>query len=384
MQITGDQTPEPLVRSRTTADGQGGVIEVNVVYNNGTIIPDGEGIKACVTTFVFNVFGAELKFPPNGTGIPNADVLFEAGAGMPDLVKLVGGDGKSVNATTNADGIARINVVGAGQEMDIPSNYIKTSKHYSINVSSRPEEIDWKSGVNFFWDLFLSLVEPINVLKPIVDLLKGLHWQQTPLPFVVQDWRDPCIGTLSPSFNRLNGLPAPLAGEVCVDSWSGTFSTKRVYSLRDWSSATETVSGTVTWGRPVFSPGIPTRYSLDNLSATITIDQVVDPFCTCHGQLDIGMSELEGSDYSLGLDPDGSYFAHIFSGLTINMNCSGTDFCVGFEGGPHGTSVFFYTSTDGPWTMPINGRMQGNYVLDWGDPSNGMLDTFTTTWDFGR
>ena len=226
----------------------------------------------------------------------------------------------------------------------------------------------------------------VGIADPIAELAGGMILKlakpKNCTTLGVTYHEDPCLIQLSPASKRLNGVAAPMAGEVCVDSWSGTFS--RTLTFDDgYFISTETLSGTITWGHPVSVADL-IIYSMDNASGTITIDRVEGSDCSCHGQLDMGMSEFDGSGIyptQLVLDTNGSYNAVIGSLPTINMNCSGSKFCILGSGGPRQANYNLWGSTPPgqPWNKLINGRMQGSNVVDW---INGS--TLTHTWDFGR
>ena len=143
----------------------------------------------------------------------------------------------------------------------------------------------------------------VGIADPIAELAGGMILKlgkpENCTTLGVTYHEDPCLIRLSPASKRLNGLPAPMAGEVCVDSWSGT---STVVGGNPWA----TVSANVTW---VLDPAPDNGY-----------DNIVHYYAT-------GTFSIESGEPCAVMTPTDNQIAaygtnHPYGFLEINYNTS--------------------------------------------------------------
>ena len=237
LEVTGSQSPPTLIRTKINGDvGDNGEVMLKLA-NNNKWVPNGDGFLACAAGFLSNLLGAAVNFPVDGQPIPHSKITVENGEGMTELVHFYSGDFganygmnlSEVPTETDSSGLAWIKVQGSTRLENWPDKdrLEPVMKQYTFSVTAQPEEQGVESWATLYWDTLSGIVSPLHLdlIKAAIDVSKKVGWPLGDLPpFKVQDWYDPCNDIASPVSKRLNGVAAPMAGGVCVDSWSGTSS----------------------------------------------------------------------------------------------------------------------------------------------------------------
>jgi hypothetical protein len=196
----------PLIRTKTTSDGKRDSITWHLFYDKDKT-PDGNELWACMTNFISNAFGVTLSIPPK-EGVAGADIIFAPGENIPEKV-LFDSDTPNYRITTDANGQAKLKLIGKAQKKTLPDSAPPYNENFTIEVSAQPEAVTGSSLVNMFVDSIGLFVVPsaAAAVAPLVDLLKTLHYDLGEKGFLLTDWR---VG-----YSAAGGQGIDIAGTIC-------------------------------------------------------------------------------------------------------------------------------------------------------------------------
>jgi hypothetical protein len=189
VEVGGYADPDPLERTKGTSDGKQTTIHWSLSMEPGNL-PDGNNGALCFLSYMSNVLGAQFSFPAGGR-IAGAEMMFEGGAGFPELVLF--GDYKQLRQDTNANGEANLLVLGRAQKKQLPDSVKPVEKEFSVIVSAQPEPATGNSMANIFFDglSFGTAPGPAGLISSLVDMLKTFRWDLGEHVFRLTDWKNP-------------------------------------------------------------------------------------------------------------------------------------------------------------------------------------------------
>jgi hypothetical protein len=241
--VGGYEDPDPLERTKGTSDGKQTTIHWALSMDPGKL-PDGNNGALCFLSFLTNALGASFSFPAEGR-IAGAEMMFEGGAGFPDLVLF--GDYKQLRQDTNANGEADLLVLGRGQKKQLPDSVKPVDKEFSVIVSAQPEPANGNSIANiFFGGLSFGTAPGVaSAISALVDMLKTFRWDLGEHVFRLTDWKIPGFRY----YFNYQGIDVK-EGIICSFEKPFTINAKLAY---------ETVNGTYRYD---FMPSSPTAGTL--------------------------------------------------------------------------------------------------------------------------
>jgi hypothetical protein len=118
-------------------------------------------------------------------------MMFEGGAGFPDLVLL--GDYKQLRQDTNVNGEADLLVLGQGQKKQLPDSVKPVDKEFSVIVSAQPEAATGNTIANIFFSGLSVGTSPgvASAISALIDMLKTFRWDLGGHVFRLVDWKMP-------------------------------------------------------------------------------------------------------------------------------------------------------------------------------------------------
>ncbi len=184
--LDASMEPVPLVRTKSTSDGQQANIDFRLTYDPGSL-PDGKNMYACVASYLLNAFGVSFSPPASGR-IAGAELTFEGDKGFGEYVLF--GDYKQLRMDTNENGEVELLVLGKGQRRELPSDAKPISREFSIYVRGQPEATTGNTIANTFFDSLAFWVAPgaSGLINAAVDIAKTIHWDLGVFVFPLQDW----------------------------------------------------------------------------------------------------------------------------------------------------------------------------------------------------
>jgi hypothetical protein len=272
-----DQNPNPLVRTKTTRDGQSGRVITTISYDlEGSSLDGGTGIKNCLAMLA-NALGIQAALPTNGP-IPGATVKFDLKTGFNDFVKTVRA-GSQLTQDTDADGRAYLDIEGMAQRQNLPNDAIEWPREATLGISATVEPTDARSIANTFWDSLgfaataLSGGSPGDIITAIVapalDIAKTIRYDWGERTFLVIDWQVGWKIDQPTGFGHMDGLKCDGIGGV----WSvtGTYNTFGFEGHQTWNVTIDaaTKRGTYNYTDNQAGNGVSIIF---NVTGTATLD----------------------------------------------------------------------------------------------------------------
>ncbi len=178
--------PSPLVRTKTTTDGDKATFLVALRYDPGRL-PDGNQKAACVASFLLNAFGISFSLP-GAQRLPGVELLISEGKGFGQTV--LWGDFRQRRQDTNLNGEAEVLILGKGQKKRIPDSAKPVAKEFSVHISAQPEAMTANSIANMFFDSLTFWAAPggTGLINAGVDIAKAMHYDLGEFVLPLTDW----------------------------------------------------------------------------------------------------------------------------------------------------------------------------------------------------
>ncbi len=186
LQVDSIMEPDVLQRTRYTRDGDPATIHFRLMSDPG-MLPDGDNLVACLSSFVLNAFGVTLEFPTSGR-IAGTELAFEGGKGFGQYVLFA--DYQTMRQDTNVHGEVALPVLGKAQSKEFPPDAERVMREFSVHVSAQPKAVTGKTIFDtFFAGLsFGAAPSATGAIGAAVDILKTCHWDLGERFFPLKDW----------------------------------------------------------------------------------------------------------------------------------------------------------------------------------------------------
>ncbi|HCC79262.1 MAG: hypothetical protein A2X25_15545 [Chloroflexi bacterium GWB2_49_20] len=254
MEIDVRMDPMPLVRTHYTSNNNEATIELEL-YTDPKGRPDGDELESCLSSYFLNALGVSFGFPTKGA-IPGAEIVVEAGMGIPELVLI---NESRMRFTTGTDGRVSFHVIGKAQRETIPDSAPPVDKEFSIRLSAQPEEAGLGSMANiFFGGLGVITGGAAGFLSSLIDVLKTFHYDMGEKVLPLIDWET--TGWKVEPFNDPSVDGFEITGGLNCDSPYGPWEFK--------TEGTTSQGGTIsqTWKIPFSADGNTTATQNEHLT----------------------------------------------------------------------------------------------------------------------
>lgn len=280
-----DQDPSPLVRTKTTRDGEAGKVIATIKYDlEGSSLDGGAGMKNCLAMLA-NAIGIQASLPVSGP-IAGATVIFRPASGFNDFVQTQRA-GSQLTQDTDGDGRATLDIEGVHQRQQIPNDAVEWPREASVGISATVEPTDARSIANTFWDSlgFAATVlvggDVITaIVAPALDIAKTIRYDWGERTFLVIDWQVGWKIDQATRYGHMDGLKCDGIGGV----WSvaGTYNAFGFEGHQTWNITIDpaTLRGTYNYTDLQAGNGVTLI-----MNVTGTVDMSIDSLNRVHMHL---------------------------------------------------------------------------------------------------
>ena len=191
MSLRVDATNEEVLeRTKTTTDGKKTRTDWRLMADPSETL-DGNGPFGCIVNTIAGFAGVKLQMPKSGR-IKGAEMVFTGVDGFQGRgERVLFADYGQLKQDTNEHGEVRLDILGRAQKKKLPDDAEQIDEEYSIQVSAQPQEETVGSIGDMFYDSldFGLKMSAQKLIKPLIDLIRVMHWDFGTYVFPMKDWQ---------------------------------------------------------------------------------------------------------------------------------------------------------------------------------------------------